>query len=810
MIKRIKKIISALFVLTSWSLLLACGGSGSDESNPQTAKLTTPNAFNFAAQPGVALSSVITSAEVSVSGINTAVPIKVVGGEYSINNANFTAAASQVVNGDKVKVRHTSAATHQTIQETTLTIGNVAATFRSTTVGTAVSDLQVSVHFPLNNTKVYTDKITISGNASSGKGIANIRVNGINATFKTPVNMVGAMSTEAATTLTDWSVEVPLASASNSTLTVEATETNGTANEAAVIHISTQQPPINFAIDSEGRRLLGQVYSEDINELDIIAIDLTTGEYQVKSRHPLLYQPQYISSTNSLLYSTLYGHTYTLYSLSLDTGILSTLLSYSLDTNSNVTLSQLSSTYDAANNHLYVSFMRSETESTEYGDTELYRINLTNLQWELIASTDKGTGGKFYLTDLAIVGNNIIAIDSLQNRGLVSLNLANGNRTVIAPLLPYFPVKLAVHPEDTNKVFVAGLSGVATVNLSTGEVSSLSTDEDYPDYNLSQILSLAVDLPGNRLLIGESGFNYVQAIDLSSGERSTAYSAGVGEGRKMFSPTYLAYDTTSSTSYVWDYSTNNSPALLKINMVNGHRTLLAEIDGIGSNYAGGLHLDKNADRLILQYPGGVVAYNLGSTERQTLASDQAGTGPLLEDTTSSVFDEKNNVLWVTAKPLINQLYRISLNDLSRELITLNRPAGSSDDISGLTKLELDNINNRLFMANSDSGKLYQLNLTDMSAALLDIECKDMYGRNMLDPDSYYIGNMHYDSFENDLFITLGGLIKWDLDTQSCNVIRTNNSVFDLTITPERRVIATRENRLMQLDIINNQEVVISR
>ncbi|HOC60540.1 MAG TPA: fibronectin type III domain-containing protein, partial [Smithellaceae bacterium] len=46
---------------------------------------TTPDAFTFTDQTGVALSTVIESAAITVSGINTASAISVTGGEYSIN-----------------------------------------------------------------------------------------------------------------------------------------------------------------------------------------------------------------------------------------------------------------------------------------------------------------------------------------------------------------------------------------------------------------------------------------------------------------------------------------------------------------------------------------------------------------------------------------------------------------------------------------------------------------------------------------------------------------------------------------------------
>jgi hypothetical protein len=567
---------------------------------------------------------------------------------------------------------------------------------------------------------------------------------------------------------------------------------------------------VGFTFDPSGRRLIGQLFPDGMNnEFEIISIDVETDEFQSISKLAPLSQPQYVSATNSILYSTLHDYTYVLYSLSLDTTVVTTVFSHTFSAQPGFHFFQLPAFYDAAENSLYVGFMRNAIGSTEYGTAELYSISLADSTLKLIAGPEKGSGGNFYPLDLKKAENKIIAIDVVQNYNLISIDLVTGDRMLIAQTSAYVPMRVALHPELANTAYVAGLSGIAQVDLMTGTVNTISSDADYPDYNLSQVESLAVDLAGNRLLIGESDFKYIMATDLSTGVRSIAYNAGVGEGRKMVSPSHLAYDAANNITYVWDHSGNNNPALLQIDMLNGDRTLLAEIDGIQGNYAGGLHLDKANERLILQYPGGVIAYNLKTASIDILASDLVGTGPLLDNASTSAFDEGNNVLWIAAKQLTNQLYRVNLTDLSRELVTFDGSAGNGGNINSLTQLALDKTNNRLFMADSDGGKLYQLNLTDMSSTQLNVLCNDINGRSMIDPNYYYIGNMYYDSKDNALFIS-SGLVKWNLDTQSCDGTSVNSSVFDLTITPERRTIATRGNRLIQLDTLNHQEVVISR
>ena len=107
---------------------------------------TTPDGFNFTSQTNVALSATVTSDPITVTGIcagtNTVISISA-GGTYAISSDGgttygaYTSVAGTVTKDDKVKARHTAAATNSTNTTTTVTIGGVAGTFTSTTVAAA-------------------------------------------------------------------------------------------------------------------------------------------------------------------------------------------------------------------------------------------------------------------------------------------------------------------------------------------------------------------------------------------------------------------------------------------------------------------------------------------------------------------------------------------------------------------------------------------------------------------------------------------------------------------------------------------------
>jgi hypothetical protein len=94
----------------------------------------TPYAFSFADQPNVEPLATVTSAAVTITGINVPTPVSVAGGAYSIDcTSTFTSADGTVTNGQSVCVRHTAAMAYQTSTDTWLTIGNVQDVFTSTT-----------------------------------------------------------------------------------------------------------------------------------------------------------------------------------------------------------------------------------------------------------------------------------------------------------------------------------------------------------------------------------------------------------------------------------------------------------------------------------------------------------------------------------------------------------------------------------------------------------------------------------------------------------------------------------------------------
>jgi hypothetical protein len=212
-------------VFTGWSG--ACTGTGAcqvlmSQARNVTAIFTfdtTPNQFTFTGQSNITLNTPVISNSITLSGINTASPISITGGTYSINNGEFTSEAGTVSNGDSVRVQLTSAIAYSTLTSATLNIGGVNGTFNVTTA----PDL-FNFTSPSNvalNTVIISNTITVSVISTP----ASISITGGSYSINN-----GAFSSEAGTVNNGDSVRVQVTSANAYSTMTSATLNIGRVN----------------------------------------------------------------------------------------------------------------------------------------------------------------------------------------------------------------------------------------------------------------------------------------------------------------------------------------------------------------------------------------------------------------------------------------------------------------------------------------------------------------------------------------------------------------------------------------------------
>ncbi len=119
---------------TTTDTLLDIGGVMDTFSVTTLAEDLIPDAFNFPQQFDILPNTTVTSAQVTISGINSDAPVSIIGGEYSINGAPFTAADGIVNNADAIAVRLTVGNALGAVFTATLTVGGVSADFSVMTI----------------------------------------------------------------------------------------------------------------------------------------------------------------------------------------------------------------------------------------------------------------------------------------------------------------------------------------------------------------------------------------------------------------------------------------------------------------------------------------------------------------------------------------------------------------------------------------------------------------------------------------------------------------------------------------------------
>ena len=163
-------------------------GGVTDSWSVTTISDTAPDAFTFTDQTGVAVSTLVTSNLIAISGINFAAPVSVSGAgspQISINGGAWVASGT-ITNGQTLQVRLTSNATGGVANSATVNVGGVTDSWSVTTVSdtapnafTFTDQTGVAV-----STLITSNTITISGiNAGtavsvSGTGSPQISING--------------------------------------------------------------------------------------------------------------------------------------------------------------------------------------------------------------------------------------------------------------------------------------------------------------------------------------------------------------------------------------------------------------------------------------------------------------------------------------------------------------------------------------------------------------------------------------------------------------------------------------------------------
>ncbi|RYY77060.1 MAG: hypothetical protein EOO52_06120 [Gammaproteobacteria bacterium] len=517
------KVTASAQTNTAVSATLTVGGV-SGVFTVTTAPDTTPDSFSFTDSPNVGASSVNTSNEYTVSGIDVAVPISITNGEYSINGGTYTNAAGTVSKNQKVTVRVTASAQPSADVIAVLTIGGGNANYKVTTYADDVAPT-AQILFPPPVSMTEGNTILVRGSASDEfSAIAGVKVNGVAATTTDGFK--------------NWQVTVPLTdttkfvtSTTENTLKVTTEDAVGNKSTDAA-HVAIRQAPLTSPFpDADGyiypagmefdkldgrNRLLvtgggREIYSVDLGtgkrslfvrlsdcspssivinpinkhayapcnagkEGTVVNIDLTNpSEYQIHTIPNFNPNYEVVDSYSSLLYVKDNVAKYIISYVKYAPYRAELFAADSALTQFNIFSSAEKSIPDAINPIQDLVGMALDKAADRFLVTDdfqqtIFSVDVSTGVRSIFSSNAKGTGEAFaepyngYLTGIAVdeVNNRALAVEHYYSAKIFSIDLASGNRSLLTSTSESNPFNSMYSSSDIKIASPNGYAFVAT------------------------------------------------------------------------------------------------------------------------------------------------------------------------------------------------------------------------------------------------------------------------------------------------------------------------------------------------------------
>jgi hypothetical protein len=626
----------------------------------------TPDAFAFTAQTDVALSDLLESTTITISGINDATAITVANGEYAIGVGAYTSEPGTVVNGDTVKVQQTSSAEFSTASSVVLTVGGVVGTYTVTTLAQDIAPEAFSF--------VTQTDVPVGDNATSNTvTIAGINDNAV----VTITNGLYAIGDSGSYTAAAGSV------ANGQTLTVQVTASDAFSTDTvATLTVGTETA--TFTATTEAQDIIpGAFFFTDANDValstlsssdtlsisglnDEADITIVGGSYSINSDANFVSTAGKINDGDTVqVQATSSASPATSVDVVLTIGGVSD--TFTITTTSDTTAPTATIVFPPPS---------SMTE----GSTVTVRGTATD-DLNAVASvfvngneaTDTSGDGSFATWQVVVplaTGDNTLSVevaDSVANSDTDAASVA----ILLDTALPNFPdgvnplswpIGIAID-YSRNRALIAdrGLLAIVAMDLATGarsilsdsETGDISTPFDCPE-------GLLVDAPNDRVWIGDICQDTVFEVDLGTGVRTAKSSPTIPDTAfPLNSPRELIVNPSNSSQLL---VTDQNFGITAVDIETGVRTVFSSgradrgqvPDAINDfSAAKGIVYDTEHDRLLVpdQNVDALFSVSLIDGARTFLSTNTApnSDAPLFNDLATVVLDVERNRALVNSR-----------------------------------------------------------------------------------------------------------------------------------------------------------------
>lgn len=685
------------------SLGLLLGACGPD---------TTPDAFTLEDQDDVAFSTVVTSNEVVITGIEEPVPIEIVDGSYSIDGGPYTAAAGTIERGQAVRVQLTSGDDYDETRSATLTVGDVSDRFDVTTV----KDMELpaaSIAFPhLDETWVLRPEVVVRGVASDNVQVASVAVNGVEAT-----------SSDGFAT---WQARLELVPGQANKIDVTVTDLQGNVVDPAdSITVNAHAHPDAggcgvFSYDMANNRMFsGHPLAEtSLTDGSFVPL-LSTAGYDYYSAYPL--------------YDDVEGRLYII-----NDGVLA-----EVDLTNRETVTTISPEgRDGISMGGVSRAVLDKTSGTVYAYSDMLAavvsISIASGNRSIVTSNTIGDGPALgFLTFLALGGSRLFAATGDFEPVVLEIDLTSGNRTVISGNGvgsgdDFLYIQGLVADSASSVIYVADLSGdLFAVGPSNGArtIASPAAEGLRNGAVFEQHLGMQFVEGNDMVFVSDCQHRQLLAIDPNEGARSILTSPFRGDGPPLIDGMAMALRQGGGTLLTLNRrggireSTGSVNNLISVDTTTGNRAIVSNA-AVGSGdavmYAFDLIEDSAHGRYLItdSEANAIIAIDPGTGDRAIISDNVShGAGVQFRTPHGIAIDAAGNRA-VVVDPGLDALIGVDLETGDRTIITQVGGAGSGDDFDVPVDIELDMANDRAFVTDQSLNAVFSVDLTSGARTIL--------------------------------------------------------------------------------------------
>ncbi|WP_158681705.1 hypothetical protein [Microbulbifer pacificus] len=679
-----------------------------------------------------------------------------------------------------------------------------------------------TILFPWKVSRTEDGSILVKGVASDIDGVRSVKVNGVAATLKTSAgpqavsgSAVSSFQSTSSTQASDsdeveWEVNLPLAEAASTLLVVSTEDNSGNVNgEAGVAEVIQRKVPTQFALDTDRRLLVGQAQRDQLIRYGLDDNSYSPIDVPYLGVCDAL---TFLSSEDRVVCGQVSGSWLTLSSISLETGVKSQLEIHNLDFDSAewsfVQLKKIEITEDETSLYLLLKYFSAE----DYSQNKSVVVRYDFASESFITVVDGQAADKQRLAsdEMALTQDGLLVFSEFWGEwddSLRKLTLDGSVINDVAPSSSLFLAGIAVDSASTS-AFMAGYDGIVKADLESGTVSTLSLEAEESIFNINQIRSVGLDEANNRLLIADSDFDYVLAVNTQTGARSEFAGNGVGSGKRLSVPRGIALDENAGKAYLLEDAYSGG-YLFEVDLENGNRRVLSQFDFNCHQISQEVVRDQARNRLYAVYVNDIFSVN-----------PEDGTWTRLVGGNAPGEDCRMNVFGFTGATLDSANNRLLVTDAyAHGVLTVDLATGavdtlmqSAEELPAPVDVALNAENNALYILEQSKGDLFHYDLESRTLTSMLGGCRDAAITQGIDPDHSTAQDLLLDKTSGSLWVVSDNLARVDLAADACNAEskQVPDGVFNLDVTSEGQLLGTYFNKLKQLDFESGSSVIISK